>query len=110
MPKATEARVDGGERGQFEAGLGEDARERIDVVGDDATPKKRGLDGSGAAPGERVEDEIARGGEARDEPRGQLGFEAGAIRNFVQRGCLALARSPKLARLDEVRARVRLWR
>ena len=65
---------------RLDLGRGQQVGERVEVVADADPALGAGLEGCRAAPGERVEDDVARPRVARDEGVGQGGREAREVR------------------------------
>jgi len=78
----------------------QDLRQRIDVVGDHATPQQRRFQRSRAASAEGVVNDIARIRQPLDEETRHLRLEARAIGDLVQRMCVALLGGPELVDVD----------
>ena len=85
------------EGGRIESGCGEHSGERVGIgTCGDASPQG-GLERRGAATHERIENDFAGLREIFNEVRGERGLEAGAVGDFVERMCLALAFAPERA-------------
>jgi hypothetical protein len=86
--------------GRTKARSGQGNTEGVDVTTPRDTVEESGFNEGGAAAHEGIVDDIARGGQALDEEAGQLGFKAGAVRDFVEFVGLALLGSPELVDID----------
>lgn len=93
------------EVGWEEARFDKDAGEGIAVIADDVQAVETGFQQGGAASGEGVVNGSARGSLAFKEKGRELGLEAGAVGNLVQRMSCALAGGPEFAPVNGNRAR-----
>ncbi len=86
--------------GRVKTGTGQHRTEWIDVVCRRRPAHQGCLNRGGASAGERVVNAVTGDGQAVDEERRQLGFEAGSVADFVQAVTSALAGGPE--GVDEV--------
>lgn len=92
------------EVGWEEPGFDEDAGEGIAVIADDVQAVETGFQQGGAASGEGVVNGSASGSFSFKEKGRELGLEAGAVGNLVQRMSCTLAGGPEFAPVDGNRA------
>ncbi len=80
---------------RLQSGLHQNCAEGIDVAAKGNSAQQGGFERCGAAAHERVVNEVAGAGQALNEKTRQLGFETGAVGDFVEGICLPLTGGPE---------------
>src|SRR5437879_3328054 len=95
-----EALLDGIQERRLEPGPDQDPTERVHIASVRYPSHKGSFEEGSAATHERVVNGIPRGGETLDEESGKLGFETGAVRDFMEGVSLALHGRPKFVHIS----------